>query len=519
MNTTDENSINIRFCSLCERLLNGVDEEAIPALSQELDDIACDLARDEELRTTVGADQPTVWPGLRRLWRVLVEEATVHEDDELTRTIITSTCRFTRNLVAGVATNQQLAFENEPALRQIIHIYSSWSAAQDPGSFRVIRMAVQTLSNMVTANENLMTRLWETYMNLQEEQAIFVRVINSPDPRSNLYILVMLVNCIHESSVRQALLAKTRVGAKICITLLDCMTNLHDADEASDSGKAFDYGYHLFAHLFEGGFTPDLYGNLKVAGTIIVPHQTILLKLLDSYLQSSPCENVFSGMVPVLTTCFFEHATYCSSAIRSVVGSENMTGDNDGIGKSPDPILPKACEALVLVTQCIASIMLASESDNPDEASTSNSWQLFRDTVWSDGRVIAENAVELLRLLDIFLPRINFGKPVLQPGREEFQSSVATADPTGFSYLKRDLVRLLGILCHKDKKTQDCIRNCDGIPVIMSMCVIDERNPYLREHAIFTLHNLLEDNDDNQAVVHRVQPTIPMDEIRTPYER
>jgi len=127
MSASDENTINVRFCSLCERLLNGVDEDAIPALSQELDGIACDLAKDEDLRyvsdkiqperrctdfpcrTTAGADQPTVWPGLRRLWHVLAEEATVHEDDESTRTIITSTCRFTRNLVAGVAKNQETA--------------------------------------------------------------------------------------------------------------------------------------------------------------------------------------------------------------------------------------------------------------------------------------------------------------------------------------------------------------------------------------------------------------------------
>lgn len=50
MSASDEISINVRFCSLCEKLLNGVDEDAIPALSQELDGIACDLAKDEELR-------------------------------------------------------------------------------------------------------------------------------------------------------------------------------------------------------------------------------------------------------------------------------------------------------------------------------------------------------------------------------------------------------------------------------------------------------------------------------------
>lgn len=54
MSAIDKNSINVRFCSLCEQLLNGVDEDAIPALSQELDEIASDLAKDEELRYVHG---------------------------------------------------------------------------------------------------------------------------------------------------------------------------------------------------------------------------------------------------------------------------------------------------------------------------------------------------------------------------------------------------------------------------------------------------------------------------------
>ncbi|KAH0836603.1 hypothetical protein J3R83DRAFT_8303 [Lanmaoa asiatica] len=89
---------------------------------------------------------------------------------------------------------------------------------------------------------------------------------------------------------------------------------------------------------------------------------------------------------------------------------------------------------------------------------------------WLDWNI----ATELLRLLDGFLPRINFGKPV---SSKPVKSIPGATDPTGFSYVKRDLVRLLGILCHKDRKIQDSIRNCGGITVIMNMCVVDERNP------------------------------------------
>jgi ataxin-10 len=104
----------------------------------------------------------------------------------------------------------------------------------------------------------------------------------------------------------------------------------------------------------------------------------------------------------------------------------------------------------------------------------------------------------------------------------------AVADGSGFTYLKRDLVRLLGVLAHGVKDVQDRTREAGGLPVIMNLCVIDERNPCmwalfflfvhpftdygfnvldLREHAIFTLHNLLKNNPENQRFVDSVKPS------------
>lgn len=38
------------------------------------------------------------------------------------------------------------------------------------------------------------------------------------------------------------MLTKTTIGARICVTLLDQMVKLYDAEEASDGAKAFDVG-------------------------------------------------------------------------------------------------------------------------------------------------------------------------------------------------------------------------------------------------------------------------------------
>ena len=79
---------------------------------------------------------------------------------------------------------------------------------------------------------------------------------------------------------------------------------------------------------------------------------------------------------------------------------------------------------------------------------------------------------DLLRQFDLFLPRINFGKAVNLDG-----SPSRSQDTDGFFYLKRDLVRLLGVLCHGVRAVQDRTRVAGGLPVVMNLCVIDERNP------------------------------------------
>lgn len=42
-------------------------------------------------------------------------------------------------------------------------------------------------------------------------------------------------------SKKRELLVETQVGARLCIALLDRMVTLHDAEESSDGGEAFDY--------------------------------------------------------------------------------------------------------------------------------------------------------------------------------------------------------------------------------------------------------------------------------------
>ncbi|KAG6813819.1 hypothetical protein H0H92_006763 [Tricholoma furcatifolium] len=511
---------------------------SIVQLVATLEQLAQDLARDEEIRVALGSHL-SLWTDLRKLWQDLSRaqltfwdvddeenEGTSNKEHDL-RTICGSLAKFTRNLVAGVPENQVKAYDNEPDMRRLLHYHTSWSSME--ADTELSRVLAQAISNMVTTNETLMSKLWETYLNLPEDQVVLI-----------------------------TMLTRTAVGARVCVSLLDDMVKLYEAEESSVGAQAFDVGYDILTQLIEQGLVPDLYGKFAIQDEIITPHQTTLLKIVDSYLQSihmnpptsDPLQTIkiHSKLSPMLATCFLDLSAYARRAVQRSIRPTNHsptspttpvdeTSSNDLSTFQPpqelDVMLPKVCEALVLVTQCMVTIVLQADGEPADESNVAspehNLKAFFNETRSSDGGIVESlievQTTDLLRLLDVFLPRINFGKPVssMPSAQHDYQKisapqSEGATDPTGFQYLKRDLVRLLGILSHGVRAVQDQVRICGGIPVVMNQCVIDERNPWriddsnkdLREHAIFTLHCLLKDNPDNQAVV---------DAIRSPLEQ
>lgn len=533
--------------------LDFKDNQKLKALAEVLEGTSRDLTQSIQIREYVGAD-PRLWPDLRKLWLSLAgtqltfwdnddsdeeDERPENQNDDL-RSVCTGLAKFTRNLVAGVPQNQSRAFENEPEIRRLLHFYTSWSEMEDSESFLTARTLTQALSNLVTSNEKLAQKLWKTYMNLPEDQVVLIRLLTSPDPRTLLTTLVFTLNCVHGSRKRTHLLTRTTTGIRVCVSLLDCMLRLYEEDEESDGGKAFNIGYSIFIRLIEEGTVPDLYEKFAMVDEIITPHQTTLLKLVDSYLQSIQLNattilkpevvQTHVALGPFLAKCFFSLSMYAQNAIRRSLGdsepnhptSSNQTssGQIASLPAELDVMLPKVCEALVLVAQCIATISLEAveqkmcqDRGDLSVASVANMKEFFIEAT-SSGQGLVESLIEVLRMLDLFLPRINFGKPVSSSGLPNPQatSAASSVDSTGFSYLKRDLVRLLGVLCHEVRAVQDRIRMADGIPVVMNLCVIDERNPYLREHAIFTLHCLLENNTENQALVDEVKAPATWDE-------
>lgn len=49
--------------------------------------------------------------------------------------------------------------------------------------------------------------------------------------------------------------------------------------------------------------------------------------------------------------------------------------------------------------------------------------------------------------------------------------------PRGFAFLRRDLVRIIGLLAFEDKAMQDLVRERGGVEAVLSLSAMDDRNP------------------------------------------
>ncbi|KAH9004705.1 spinocerebellar ataxia type 10 protein domain-containing protein [Lactarius hatsudake] len=493
------------------------------ALRADLDDLSQEIASNKALRVQLGSQQPPIWAPLHELWNNLTRLQSVGSGSDHTPSqhiyLVVSLAKFTRNFVADVPFNQKNAFIIEPHIRQLIYLYTAWTKDGDEGAFTVTRILAQTLSNLVTGNQELIDQFWDVQMQTSEEKSILIRLTGLPDPRSLTSVVVLVMNCIYDSHERGYTLVSTSIGVRVCVSILDRLEGLLDCPESGDEGKAFELGYGLFSRLFQLGLFPEVYRRTSMQDEVISPSQTTLLKLVDSFLQSIPASFLDEGdhlrnLAVFLASVFLFRAENGRRAIQQVTGTPSPEPratsdirDSGGSVRRPsggavDLQLSGVCVALVLLSTSLSSILLA-ERENGGGVTTEP--DLVSVTLPCIDAISGSRGPtgKTLRSFDAFLPRINFGKikPSYPHGDGGGGAPAQSGGEAGFSYLKRDLVRLLGILCYNNKAMQDRVRLCGGIPVVLNLCVIDDRNPYLREHALFAMRNLLHNNSENKAVV------------------
>ncbi|KZT37947.1 hypothetical protein SISSUDRAFT_1062424 [Sistotremastrum suecicum HHB10207 ss-3] len=456
-----------------------------------LDQLSKSLASSETLRAELGQSED-VWKSLTEFWSSAEQ---LDLDDEAASGLLLSFTKFNRNLVGGNVSNQNRSFPNLLPICGLIRHLTSFGLINDSKTLPLLRMMLQLVANNLTLNEQLVDRFWGPFVQLDEDNSFLVRSNQSKDIGVSTVVFILVRNCLHASPIQISSYFSSSTGRKLALSLLDKIDTLSESEHDTPEDRAFDIGYRIFEQLFQLHSTHALWKSLAASGEPVTPAQIILIKLLDVFLQDFPPSFSPSTELNFLIPEFCHICVYTEAIMQDAL----RTGSDSVVDSS----LSLVYQALVLLCQCILSVVLKEQEKPGSDPLT----QQAKTDVPFEGKGLPETIIALLRQLDLFLPRVMHGKPLPTVRLEN-----AHSDPSGFAYVKRDLVRLLGALVYEDKPIQDRVRECDGIPVVMNLCVTDERNPYLREHALFTLRNLLHKNVENQKVVDSIRPSGTWDE-------
>ncbi|CAD6577777.1 MAG: hypothetical protein TREMPRED_002036 [Tremellales sp. Tagirdzhanova-0007] len=427
------------------------------------------------------------WEMTENLWSALVFSfdpiktsiTPVSASEESRIRLAISLGKLERNLIAGLESHQQMAVHHEPDIRSLIFNITTFARIGDERFFTLQAVLTQLVSNIISpvSTEPSATRiaddLLSIYLRGGREDDVILRLLDSQDLTTNTATLHLINNVTRNSLTRMlGLLSPAGLGwlSKILGHMekwLDC----HDG--------RFELACELVNSVIDQNLHATLFHALSTPDEPISPSQTVLLKVLETHLSSSirddptPSPNVF--LVPL----FLSLAQYSISSMRS--------------GKD-DARLPKIFEGLVLVSEGFSGIGLAVQGrrdrgQKEDRGGEEMSKAMKKETI--------KPIIDLLRELNAFLPRV---KPSVNT------SLPSTSEAAPLSSVKRNLVRLLGILTFEDTAVGDLVREYDGVHLILSMTEVDELNPYLREHALFVTRNLMLRNPANQALIAEMDP-------------
>jgi len=262
--------------------------------------------------------------------------------------------------------------------------------------------------------------------------------------------------------------------------LSQILTRMDDWIEHEDG--RFDVAVMIVNGLIDAGAQAELFAHLAAEDEPVTPSQVTLLKLVDAWLDRGERPNPTPSPNAFLLPAWHKLAAYTAASMNS--------GEDDGR-------LGAVLVALMLATEGLSAIVLAVQGriDAAKQGAplVSGGDEAMVAEMKSPSTSIIPQLVSLLGATHAFLPRV---KPAAE----------APAEPLPFAGIKRDIVRLLSALCFDDIEVGNAVREAGGVELVLGMCEVDDRNPYLREHALLCVRNLMMGNPANQAIIAEMDP-------------
>ncbi|KAF5102171.1 hypothetical protein D0Z03_000456 [Geotrichum reessii] len=247
----------------------------------------------------------------------------------------------------------------------------------------------------------------------------------------------------------------------------------------------------IIHHIIEFGYASQFL-TCAIESEKYEPSQVLsLLKLLDAGLA-----DVSSFEFATRKDLFDPIYTLFEETSKKAVPYMIHSKENDDLPENDSAPIFHTWNLLIILLDFLEGLL----SDRIGDANQGTNRAIVQYAITQ--KSIIKALVDLFHVAQVHLPKANKLSEYVQ-ANDEAESH--TAQHTKFPLVKGRIITLLGILTMGNRAVQDEIRERQGLELVLSNCIIDIHNPFIKERAIICLRYLLEDNAENQAFVAKLE--------------
>lgn len=343
----------------------------------------------------------------------------------------------------------------------------------------------------------------------------FASLLNSFTSENSLPILILLEGLIRNTPVNALRLYEEPNGQ----LFIKFIAKHADAWVSNKNDMCTNLAVEIMMHLLSFGLMPNFLEKFFLNPDFIEPEKTfdfvtLLIISIPSALESwtgGDSENFANDLGKQKS--FFDTAFFIFKSIKEEAKPLIETYSTRDRSKDNKQYLNGIWETLVLFLDLFdnfLSSVFRQYEKNTRETST-NSGNLFSYII--EDTDFLESIIGLLHAAESNLPKKSklseLQRNDTNYGDDELNQSVKTKellyDSSEFPLIKSKIIFLLGILTKDNTFVQNEIRRLHALELILSNMIIDQNNPYIKEHSILTLSYVLKNNQENQDFISKLE--------------
>ncbi|KAI8899567.1 spinocerebellar ataxia type 10 protein domain-containing protein [Globomyces pollinis-pini] len=388
---------------------------------------------------------------------------------------------LSRNLCAENPLNQlHCSQSNLPNLTLDILIQLINSTTNVPSSIPsiipgTIRIGIQFLANMMTDNLQIQKLYWPIFI----QSDLISSALKSLDPKTVRSTLVWIYNCTHHDTLQSSQLLAHENGIKTIIQILTiCESNVDEIDNIN-----FELGISIVTSIIELDALPIIWNSLSTAdcNDSDKSGKLTLLKVLDGICHSTDKKQYQFEKIFIKTSTFLLNEM--NTIINSISNSSFQLNHIEDSVMSTDSLDLKCTKQLTLQLYYILQFWNILSEEIPESYQN-----------WLDNGLIN------------IITKVLGALQQMQPEQITIKDSKSMDIKNHPLYMmKIYVIKIISNLTSNEKSFQNTFRISGAIGLVMSNCIIDDLNPYIREASLFCLRNLLNANIENQDLIRSLE--------------